>query len=89
MTAPFHGLKVVDLTTVVVGPYCTQLLSDMGADVTKVEAPDGDMTRLGAPKRDGSLSSTFLQLNRNKRAITLDLKQPDAAAAMHLSLIHI
>ncbi len=83
MTAPFHGLKVVDLTTVVVGPYCTQLLSDMGADVTKVEAPDGDMTRLGAPKRDGSLSSTFLQLNRNKRAITLDLKQPDAAAAMH------
>ncbi len=83
MPGPFHGLKVVDLTTVVVGPYCTQMLADMGASVTKVEAPDGDLTRLGMPRRDGGMSSTFLQLNRNKRAITLDLKNPEAAAAMH------
>lgn len=82
MPGPFHGLKVVDLTSVVVGPYCTQMLSDLGADVTKVEAPDGDLTRLGAPKREGGMSSTFLQLNRNKRAITLDLKKPEAAEAL-------
>lgn len=82
MSGPFDGLKVVDLTTVVVGPYCTQMLSDLGADVTKVEAPDGDLTRLGGPKREGGLSSTFLQLNRNKRAITLDLKKPEAAEAL-------
>lgn len=82
MPGPFDGLKVVDLTTVVVGPYCTQMLSDLGADVTKVEAPDGDLTRLGAPKHEGGMSATFLQLNRNKRAITLDLKKPEAAEAL-------
>lgn len=83
MPGPFDGLKVVDLTTVVVGPYSTQLLSDMGAEVTKVEAPDGDMTRLTGPMRNEGMTPTFMQLNRNKRAITLDLKQPAAAEAMH------
>lgn len=82
MPGPFDGLKVVDLTTVVVGPYCTQMLSDLGADVTKVEAPDGDLTRLGTPKHAGGMSATFLQLNRNKRSITLDLKKPEAAEAL-------
>jgi crotonobetainyl-CoA:carnitine CoA-transferase CaiB-like acyl-CoA transferase len=58
------------------------MLSDLGADVTKVEAPDGDLTRLGTPKHAGGMSATFLQLNRNKRAITLDLKKPEAAEAL-------
>jgi len=82
MPGPFHGLKVVDLTTVVVGPYTTQLLADMGADVTKVEAPEGDMTRMGTPSRNPGMANTFLQLNRNKRAIALDLKTEAGAAAM-------
>lgn len=82
MPGPFHGLKVVDLTTVVVGPYTAQLLADMGADVTKVEAPDGDMTRMGTPRRHAGMGNTFLQLNRNKRAIALDLKTEAGAEAM-------
>ncbi|MCB9928990.1 MAG: CoA transferase, partial [Alphaproteobacteria bacterium] len=82
MPGPFHGLKVVDLTTVVVGPYTTQLLADMGADVTKVEAPEGDMTRMGAPRRHAGMGNTFLQLNRNKRAIALDLKTEAGAEAL-------
>ena len=82
MPGPFHGLKVVDLTTVVVGPYTTQLLADMGADVTKVEAPEGDMTRMGTPSRNAGMGNTFLQLNRNKRAIALDLKTEAGAEAM-------
>lgn len=82
MPGPFAGLKVVDLTTVVVGPYSTQLLADMGADVVKVEAPDGDLTRMTGPARNKGMTATFMQLNRNKRAATLDLKQEAGAEAM-------
>ncbi len=82
MPGPFHGLKVIDLTTVVVGPYTTQLLADMGADVTKVEAPDGDMTRMGTPRRHAGMGNMFLQLNRNKRSIGLDLKTEGGADAL-------
>ncbi len=82
MPGPFAGLKIVDLTTVFVGPYCTQLLADMGADVIKVEAPDGDLTRLTSPARNPGMTSSFLQLNRNKRSVVLDLKTKDGAAAM-------
>lgn len=82
MPGPFHGLKVVDLTTVFVGPYCSQLLADMGCDVIKVEAPDGDLTRLTSPGRNPDMAPAFLQLNRNKRSIVLDLKSDEGAAAM-------
>ncbi|MEQ9125243.1 MAG: CoA transferase [Alphaproteobacteria bacterium] len=82
MPGPFVGLKVVDLTTVVVGPYSTQLLADMGADVTKVEAPDGDLTRLTGPSRNPGMTTNFMQLNRNKRSVVLDLKTVEGAEAM-------
>jgi len=82
MPGPFKGLKVVDLTTVVVGPYCTQMLSDLGCEVIKVEAPDGDLTRLTGPSRNQGMTSNFMQLNRNKRSIVLDLKTESGAKAM-------
>lgn len=73
---PLDGLKVLDLTRVLAGPFCTQLLGDMGADVIKVEEPAlGDDTRGWAPFVDG-WSSYFLGVNRNKRSLALDLKSP-------------
>jgi crotonobetainyl-CoA:carnitine CoA-transferase CaiB-like acyl-CoA transferase len=73
-----HGLKVVDLSRVLAGPYCTQILGDHGADVLKVEAPQGDETRRwGPPFVDGS-AAYFMGVNRNKRGMVLDFTQ-DAA----------
>ena len=72
-----HGLKVVDLTTVVLGPYATQLLADFGADVTKVEPLEGDGFRAVRPGRHAHLGVGFMNFNRNKRAIAVDLKQPE------------
>ncbi|MFC4557918.1 CaiB/BaiF CoA transferase family protein [Virgibacillus kekensis] len=74
MSGPLSHLKVVDFSSVLMGPYCTMLLSDMGADVIKVERPSGDSTRYIGPSRNKGMGSMFLNLNRNKRSITLDLK---------------
>ena len=80
---PLAGVKVIDLTTVVVGPICTRTLADQGAAVIKVEAPGGDILRyLAAGSRSPAMSGKFINFNRNKRSIVLDLKQPSALAAM-------
>ena len=78
MTAPLDGLRVLDLTSVVLGPLATQTLGDMGADVVKIEGPAGDTTRYTGPKRSNDMSALFMGLNRNKRSIVLDLKQQAA-----------
>jgi crotonobetainyl-CoA:carnitine CoA-transferase CaiB-like acyl-CoA transferase len=86
MAGPFDGVRVLDLTTVVVGPYSTQMLGDMGAEVIKVEAPDGDLTRGGGPSVNPGMASNYLQINRNKRAIALNLKTEGGAEAMRALL---
>jgi formyl-CoA transferase len=70
------GIKVVDLTRVLGGPYCTQMLADHGAEVIKVEPPQGDETRTWGPPFQGDAASYFIGVNRNKRGVALDLSQP-------------
>jgi len=83
VTGPLEGVRVVDLTQVVLGPWATQSLADFGAEVIKVEPPEGDTTRALGLARNPGMAAMYLTLNRNKRAICLDLKQPAAMAALH------
>src|SRR5215467_8959301 len=72
---PLEGIRILDLTRVLSGPYCTMLLGDLGAEVIKVERPgEGDDTRAFAPPYQGDEAAYFLSVNRNKKSITLDMK---------------
>lgn len=82
MPGPLHGIKVVDLTTVIAGPYATQTLGDMGAEILKVEPPGGDIMRAPGPARSPGMGAAFLNCNRNKRSITLDVKREQDLAKL-------
>ncbi|GAA1554202.1 CaiB/BaiF CoA-transferase family protein [Kribbella sancticallisti] len=81
MSGPLSGLLVADFSRILAGPYATMLLADLGAEVVKVEAPSGDDTRSWQPPVRDGISTYYLAVNRNKRSIALDLKDPDDLAA--------
>ena len=81
--APLQGLRVLDLTSMIAGPHAAQILADYGADVIKIEPPEGDLMRKGVgAARSADMGPLYLQLNRNKRSVVLDVKQPAARRAL-------
>ena len=87
-SGPLAGLRVIDLTAMVMGPYCTQIMADMGADVIKIEPPDGDNTRNISVGPAPGMSGVFVNVNRGKRSVVLDLRAQPGVAAMHALLEH-
>ena len=83
MPGPLDGVRVIDMTSIVVGPICGRTLADQGADVIKVEAPGGDLLRTMAKgARNPGMSGKFMNFNRNKRSVCFDIKQPVGLAAL-------
>src|SRR5207247_3045752 len=82
--SPLAGLRILDASRVLAGPFCGQLLGDLGAEVIKVERPgQGDETRTWGPPFAGPISAYYLSCNRNKKAIALDLGQPEGMRLFH------
>jgi crotonobetainyl-CoA:carnitine CoA-transferase CaiB-like acyl-CoA transferase len=80
---PLSGIRVLDLSRVLAGPYCTMVLGDLGADVIKVESPEGDETRTWGPPFAEGESAYFLCVNRNKRSIVVDFKTVEGRNLLH------
>ena len=74
MAQPLDGVRIVDLTAVVLGPLATRILADLGAEVVKIEPPDGDMARHIEPMRSKAMGALFMHINRGKQSLAVDLK---------------
>jgi crotonobetainyl-CoA:carnitine CoA-transferase CaiB-like acyl-CoA transferase len=79
---PLDGVRIIDMSTVLMGPYATQILGDYGADVIKVEPPSGDVMRMAGPMHSPGMGPLFLAVNRNKRSLVLDVKKPMGGAVL-------
>ncbi len=80
---PLSGIRVIDASAVLMGPYASQWLADLGAEVIKVESPEGDSTRRTGPTHEAGMSAIFLGINRNKKSVVIDLKHAAGRAALH------
>ncbi|MFD6217939.1 CoA transferase, partial [Nocardia salmonicida] len=81
-SGPLSELRVLDLTAMVMGPYCTQIMADMGADVVKIEPPAGDNTRYISVGPDPAMGGVFVNVNRGKRSVVLDLRSESGKEAL-------
>ncbi|MBP6899965.1 MAG: CoA transferase [Burkholderiaceae bacterium] len=86
MSSPLHGIRIVDMSSVLMGPFAAQSLAELGADVVKIEPPQGDLVRQIGPARHAGMGPVFLNANRHKRSVVLDLKQAEGLQALHLLL---
>ena len=83
MTGPLRGLRVLDISRVLAGPYCAQLLADQGADVIKIESPEGDENRMWGARAANGVTCNFNSVNRGKRSLALNLKSDEGRAIAH------